>query len=79
MCIKKLFISFQIEECSHYDVPRAPMPVHKIGTYDSPRPVGDWYVLFTSFQFQFVSCFNDDKKIKVDYRPHFGQLIGIFH
>ncbi|XP_073947046.1 serine_rich_CAS and FAT-like_CAS_C domain-containing protein p130CAS isoform X4 [Choristoneura fumiferana] len=33
----------KIEECSHYDVPRAPMPVHKIGTYDSPRPVGDWY------------------------------------
>ncbi|XP_049874208.1 breast cancer anti-estrogen resistance protein 1 [Pectinophora gossypiella] len=33
----------KIEECSHYDVPRAPMPVQRIGTYDSPRPVGDWY------------------------------------
>ncbi|XP_061715006.1 breast cancer anti-estrogen resistance protein 1 isoform X4 [Cydia pomonella] len=33
----------KIEECSHYDVPRAPMPVQRIGNYDSPRPIGDWY------------------------------------
>ncbi|KAJ2943709.1 hypothetical protein O0L34_g16822 [Tuta absoluta] len=33
----------KIEECSHYDVPRAPMPVQRLGTYDCPRPVGDWY------------------------------------
>ncbi|XP_068618155.1 breast cancer anti-estrogen resistance protein 1 isoform X2 [Battus philenor] len=32
----------KIEECSHYDVPRAPLPVVK-GTYDCPRPLGDWY------------------------------------
>ncbi|XP_072947136.1 breast cancer anti-estrogen resistance protein 1 [Epargyreus clarus] len=33
----------KIEECSHYDVPRAPMPVNRLGTYDSPRPTADWY------------------------------------
>ncbi|XP_037869765.2 breast cancer anti-estrogen resistance protein 1 isoform X1 [Bombyx mori] len=33
----------KIEECSHYDVPRAPMPVQRIATYDCPRPLGDWY------------------------------------
>lgn len=33
----------KIEECSHYDVPRAPMPVQRIGMYDSPRPLVDWY------------------------------------
>ncbi|KOB75760.1 Breast cancer anti-estrogen resistance protein 1 [Operophtera brumata] len=33
----------KIEECSHYDVPRAPMPVQRLGTYDCPRPLGDWY------------------------------------
>ncbi|XP_061378257.1 breast cancer anti-estrogen resistance protein 1 isoform X1 [Danaus plexippus] len=34
----------KIEECSHYDVPRAPMPVQRIiGTYDCPRSQGDWY------------------------------------
>ncbi|XP_030020030.1 breast cancer anti-estrogen resistance protein 1 isoform X3 [Manduca sexta] len=33
----------KIEECSHYDVPRAPMPVQRIATYDYPRPLGDWY------------------------------------
>ncbi|XP_013146851.1 PREDICTED: breast cancer anti-estrogen resistance protein 1 isoform X2 [Papilio polytes] len=32
----------KIEECSHYDVPRAPLPVTR-GTYDCPRPLGDWY------------------------------------
>lgn len=35
--------SHQIEECSHYDVPRAPMPVQRIGMYDCPRPLVDWY------------------------------------
>ncbi|XP_045450719.1 breast cancer anti-estrogen resistance protein 1 [Melitaea cinxia] len=34
----------KIEECSHYDVPRAPLPVQRIiGTYDCPRPATDWY------------------------------------
>ncbi|XP_045495798.1 breast cancer anti-estrogen resistance protein 1 isoform X1 [Colias croceus] len=33
----------KIEECSHYDVPRAPMPVQRLGTYDCPRPTADWY------------------------------------
>ncbi|CAG9793949.1 unnamed protein product [Diatraea saccharalis] len=33
----------KIEECSHYDVPRAPMPVNRLGTYDCPRPLTDWY------------------------------------
>ncbi|XP_046968524.1 LOW QUALITY PROTEIN: breast cancer anti-estrogen resistance protein 1 [Vanessa cardui] len=34
----------KIEECSHYDVPRAPLPVQRIiGTYDCPRPAADWY------------------------------------
>ncbi|XP_075978459.1 serine_rich_CAS and FAT-like_CAS_C domain-containing protein p130CAS isoform X2 [Anticarsia gemmatalis] len=33
----------KIEECSHYDVPRAPMPVQRIGMYDCPRPLADWY------------------------------------
>ncbi|XP_041987948.1 breast cancer anti-estrogen resistance protein 1 isoform X3 [Aricia agestis] len=33
----------KIEECSHYDVPRAPMPVQRIGTYDCPKPAADWY------------------------------------
>uniref|UniRef100_A0A2A4JGZ2 Uncharacterized protein n=1 Tax=Heliothis virescens TaxID=7102 RepID=A0A2A4JGZ2_HELVI len=33
----------KIEECSHYDVPRAPMPVQRIGMYDCPRPLVDWY------------------------------------
>ncbi|CAK1545002.1 unnamed protein product [Leptosia nina] len=33
----------KIEECSHYDVPRAPMPVQRLGTYDCPRPAADWY------------------------------------
>ncbi|KAL0871823.1 hypothetical protein ABMA27_004301 [Loxostege sticticalis] len=33
----------KIEECSHYDVPRAPMPVQRIGNYDCPRPIQDWY------------------------------------
>lgn len=38
-----MFSSIQIEECSHYDVPRAPMPVQRIANYDFPRPAGDWY------------------------------------
>ncbi|XP_034831660.1 breast cancer anti-estrogen resistance protein 1 isoform X1 [Maniola hyperantus] len=34
----------KIEECSHYDVPRAPMPVQRIiGTYDCPRLATDLY------------------------------------
>ncbi|XP_053607049.1 breast cancer anti-estrogen resistance protein 1 isoform X2 [Plodia interpunctella] len=35
----------KIEECSLYDVPRAPMPVQRIANYDSPRPLpaADWY------------------------------------
>ncbi|XP_052754890.1 breast cancer anti-estrogen resistance protein 1 isoform X2 [Galleria mellonella] len=33
----------KIEECSHYDVPRAPMPVQRIVMYDCPRAQADWY------------------------------------
>ncbi|XP_059054032.1 breast cancer anti-estrogen resistance protein 1 isoform X2 [Achroia grisella] len=33
----------KIEECSHYDVPRAPMPVQRIVMYDCPRAQTDWY------------------------------------
>ncbi|XP_050675176.1 breast cancer anti-estrogen resistance protein 1 isoform X3 [Leptidea sinapis] len=33
----------KIEECSHYDVPRTPMPVQRLGTYDCPRPAAEWY------------------------------------
>lgn len=33
----------KIEECADYDVPRTPMPVQRLGLYDAPRPVTDWY------------------------------------
>ncbi|KAG7295970.1 hypothetical protein JYU34_021062 [Plutella xylostella] len=33
----------KIEECALYDVPRAPMPVQRLATYDSPRALTDWY------------------------------------